>query len=171
MGYATIQRLMKRTAKRAGITKRVHPHLLRHSRITHVLANGFLNEAQAKVYFGLVADSKMLATYSHLLSRDSNDAVLRMYGITPSRDRSESESQRCDMCGEHQEQGVRFCSRCGAALTIDAANEAATRTQKAEDRVTQFLQRPGVRELFKKMLDDERSDQKTNGVKNDSDAP
>jgi integrase/recombinase XerD len=33
----TVQRICKRTARRAGLTKRVHPHTLRHSFATHLL--------------------------------------------------------------------------------------------------------------------------------------
>lgn len=36
----TVQRLCKRTAQRAGLTKRVHPHTLRHSFATHLLEAG-----------------------------------------------------------------------------------------------------------------------------------
>lgn len=36
----TVQRICKRTAKRAGLSKRVHPHTLRHSCATHLLEAG-----------------------------------------------------------------------------------------------------------------------------------
>jgi len=35
-----VQRLCKRTAQRAGLTKRIHPHTLRHSFATHLLEAG-----------------------------------------------------------------------------------------------------------------------------------
>jgi integrase/recombinase XerD len=55
--YAAIRMKLKRIAKKAGINKRIHPHLFRHSRATY-MAN-YLTEAQMNVYFGWTQGSDM----------------------------------------------------------------------------------------------------------------
>jgi len=50
MEYRMINKIIKKAAKNAGIKKRVHPYMLRHSRAT-VLAN-HLTEHQMNVFFG-----------------------------------------------------------------------------------------------------------------------
>ncbi|MDI6799059.1 MAG: tyrosine-type recombinase/integrase, partial [Candidatus Aenigmarchaeota archaeon] len=75
--YGLYQRL-RRIAKRAGIKKKVNPHAFRHARATF-LAN-HLTEAQMKEYFGWVQNSKMASIYVHLCGRDTDEAILKMYG-------------------------------------------------------------------------------------------
>jgi site-specific recombinase XerD len=76
--YGTLRTLLKRLFLRAGLRKPFHPHIFRrHSRATHVLANGLMTDAQARQYFGWSAASNMLATYSHLVDTDVHQAVLR----------------------------------------------------------------------------------------------
>jgi len=77
-----IARMLSRAAVRAGIKKRIHPHLFRHSRATHLASR--LTEAQLKEMFGWTAGSDQAATYVHLSGRNVDDAVLRTY----SEDRS-----------------------------------------------------------------------------------
>ncbi len=48
MQYGAIRMLLKRIAERAGIKKKIHPHLFRHSRSTHLAKH--LTEAQMKQY-------------------------------------------------------------------------------------------------------------------------
>ena len=55
--YHCLNARLRKIAKRAGIKKKVNPHMFRHSRATD-LAN-LLTEAQMKKYFGWTKDSKM----------------------------------------------------------------------------------------------------------------
>lgn len=150
--YQAILSKVRRTAARAGISKRVHPHLLRHSRITHVLAAGMLNEAQAKVFFGLSTDSDKLAVYSHLISRDANDAVLRMHGIERSRSTVAQPIQSCGMCRQANATGTRFCSSCGYPMDVHAPEAAAGRIESAGENVERFLSDPRIDALFREMV-------------------
>jgi integrase len=79
MKYDAIRMRLSKISDKAGINKRIHPHLFRHSRCTH-MAN-YLTEAQMNEYFGWVQGSGMPSVYVHLSGRDVDDAVLKANGI------------------------------------------------------------------------------------------
>jgi integrase len=114
MAYWTMAKMLKTTFQRAGIAKRAHPHLFRHSRVTYVLANGIMNEQQAKVYFGWTRDSSVLGQrYAHLIDGDANAAVLEENGFTPARTVSRLlRPIRCRHCGELNLPTSRTCAHC-----------------------------------------------------------
>jgi integrase len=74
--------IVKKLGRRAGLQKRVHPHLFRHSRATWSLANG-MSESQVKVLLGWTSGSTMLSRYSHLTSRDAYKGLLGALGMQP----------------------------------------------------------------------------------------
>ena len=122
--YATIRNMLKEHFRNAGITKRVYPHLFRHSRSTFLLANGWMSEAQAKAYFGWAPNSDQLATYSHLLASDANSAILRenhLKATTQTAD--ELQPKRCYRCKELNAATNEYCSRCNAVLDLQRAYE------------------------------------------------
>jgi integrase len=79
MQYDTIRMRLKKLAKKAGIKKRIHRHLFRHSRATYMA--DYLTEAQMNVYFGWIQGSEMPSVYVHLSGRDIDDAILKANGI------------------------------------------------------------------------------------------
>jgi integrase len=74
--------IVKKLGRRAGLQKRVHPHLFRHSRATWSLATG-MSESQVKVLLGWTSGSTMLSRYSHLTSRDAYKGLLGALGMQP----------------------------------------------------------------------------------------
>lgn len=117
--YRTINKLVKNAFLRAGITKRVHPHIFRHSRATYVLATGLMNEAQAKAYFGWTPGSTILAHYAHLLASDANNAILRENHLTPLRPPEDTaRPTSCATCGNLNPAGSTTCSRCATHLDL-----------------------------------------------------
>lgn len=122
MKYGAFRALVLRLAEKAKIKKRIYPHLFRHSRVTHLLTNKQINESQAKIYFGWVPDSRMLAEYSHLVARDVNEVMLEIHGIkTSDGDKKEPKVKQCPRCKEINPKEHLFCKNCGSFLDIKTA--------------------------------------------------
>jgi len=64
---------LKRIAKRAGLSRPVHPHMLRHTRMTELAR--VLTEQELKVVAGWGRTSKMAGVYVHLSGRDAEAAL------------------------------------------------------------------------------------------------
>ncbi len=70
-------------AERAGIKKRVHPHLLRHSFATEAIRSG-MNPIQLSMILGHNSLRMIERVYSHLVPSDAYDAMLQMLTGTAS---------------------------------------------------------------------------------------
>lgn len=120
--YQAIRSCLQRLFRRAGLSKPFHPHIFRHSRATYVLAEGIMNEPQAKTYFGWSPSSDMLATYSHLVSSDANQAILKENNLDIARPRQDHLVTRtCQICNEVNPAQNEYCTRCGAVLDLKRA--------------------------------------------------
>jgi integrase len=136
MVYGAIRMHLKRIAQKAGIKKRIHPHLFRHSRSTHLAKH--LTEAQMKQYLGWVQGSDMAAIYVHLSGRDVDNALLRMHGIVTEDTKDVQMSpKQCTRCTTMNAPTTKFCSKCGLALDIKTALEME---EKSADVSMDFMQ-------------------------------
>ncbi|MDE1828175.1 MAG: tyrosine-type recombinase/integrase [Candidatus Micrarchaeota archaeon] len=114
---SAIRKLLRIVAKKAGIHKRMYPHLFRHSRATYY-ANR-LTEQQLKALFGWTGDSTMVSTYVHMSGRDIDDAVMQTYGKIPKEMSAPKLIEKvCPRC--RYANGIDFlhCKRCGASLEM-----------------------------------------------------
>lgn len=114
MDYQSLLRKIKQIAKKAGIKKNVHPHVLRHTRAS-ILAN-YLTEAQMCEFFGWVQGSGMPRVYVHLSGRDIDNAIERLYGLREEEE-GVTKPRKCPRCGYLNAPTDRFCGRC--ALILD----------------------------------------------------
>jgi len=114
--YQGVSQKIKNIAKKAGVDKKITPHLFRHSRATHLARD--LTEAEMNEYFGWVQGSDMPATYVHLSGRDVDDKILQIHGLKPKDNAREDEmkAKECPRCKYINSPTDRFCSRCGAVL-------------------------------------------------------
>ena len=114
---AWVAKLLKVLARKVGITKRVYPHLFRHSRATHLAKH--LTEAQMKVYFGWTPRSDEPGNYVHLSGRDMDAAILKINHMElDEKDRPENFNIiTCERCGMKNSPGFSLCIRCGSSLS------------------------------------------------------
>ena len=83
-GRGTIEAMFREAAVRAGIKRRVHPHLLRHSALTHLLRRN-VNPLLVAQIAGHSSLEMIRSTYSHLTISDAHRAV--MAALTSDDDR------------------------------------------------------------------------------------
>lgn len=133
--YTAIRKTINRIAKRAEINKPMNPHHFRHSQCT-ILA-GKLTEQQLKVYAGWTGSSSMAGTYVHLNGKSISDAVMQARGIKKPETVEESKlkPKNCGRCGTINFADAGICSKCGAALTIEAALEHEKQTACIMDAI------------------------------------
>ncbi len=141
-----LQIMIKKTAKKAGIQRRIYPYLFRHTRATWY-ANK-ITEQQLKAIFGWVGDSKMASVYVHLSGRDINNAVLQANGLKPIDDPKEPylKARNCQRCQEANTIESRYCIKCGAPLDINTALEFQKRESSLGALIGEWMKDPKIRE-------------------------
>jgi len=150
--YRNTRNLLVKLSKKAGIKKRVNPHMFRHSRATH-LAN-HLTEAQMNQYFGWVQGSDMPSTYVHLSGRDVDGAILNLYGLKEDKgkDKEEFSPVKCPRCGTMNSPGGKFCIKCGMPLDIKAAIEIENERKKMDDIMSALMKDSEVQRLMARKI-------------------
>lgn len=121
---AGVNKLLKEVARKAGIKKRIHPHLFRHSAATRMAKH--LTESALKAYFGWVGDSDMAAVYVHLSGRDVDGQVLAMHGKSQPKEKEEDKLAplNCDRCGRTLAHDAKLCDKCGWPTDANKAKMA-----------------------------------------------
>jgi len=138
IGIATLEWVLSRCARRAGLNRQVKPYLLRHTRATH-LAN-VLTEAQMREYFGWSKTSDVPEVYVHLSGRDVDAALLKHYGVVERGEKDENalSPKQCPRCRRQNPPSAKFCSLCGMPLGVPEAMAAQERLDRSK-RVVETL--------------------------------
>lgn len=152
--HQSLYKLLKELGARAGIRKRIYPHLFRHSRATALA--GKLTEAQMKEYFGWTQSSDMASVYVHLSGRNVDDAMLALQGMAKPAEKKEERMlvQNCPRCQEKNSPDSKFCVRCGSPMEVRIMMEAEKDRKSGDDVMNSLMQNSEVREfLLRKVVE------------------
>ena len=122
--YAGIAKQISLIAQRAHVEKHITPHLFRHSRITHLIQQGYQESIIKKMMWGSIS-TKMFATYAHLTDTDIDDEIASKNGIATEKPAKEKllEPRQCPKCFTINGPTQNFCGSCGLPLTDTAADD------------------------------------------------
>ncbi len=145
--YSAIRSNLVKIAKRAGLKKRVNPHIFRHSRATELAKH--LTEAQMCVYFGWeIGSSKMPGVYVHLSMKDIEDAILKIHGKKQVEEPNELTDKTCPRCKQVNSSISKYCSTCGLLLDEE---QAINMVQVGKDLIPLSAVKEMIRAEFERM--------------------
>lgn len=136
--HPAAQCIINRLSNRAGITKRIHPHLFRHSRLTE-LARDF-SESELKIMAGWTGSSNMAGVYIHLTGGDIEKKILEKNGLINQDDDPDKDTlkpKECSRCKEINPNTSKFCYVCGMPLDIKANVEIEPLRPQQDNRSLQ----------------------------------
>jgi integrase len=157
MCAGSLKRIVSNAVEGSGVTKRVHPYLFRHSRVTAMLADGVPSSVVGLQFWGSL-DSQMLRTYGHLSDVQTDTILLAHSGLkTAEKKEPEMKPILCPKCSSENPAGLTFCGRCGSVLDPEKYQESLESDVGMNDRVKQMeaeLEKiKAEREEFKAMTD------------------
>ena len=115
--YAAMHKQLQTITERAGIEKRVTPHLFRHSRITQMIRNGYSESIIKKMMWGNI-NTKEFETYLHLCNKDIDNEVFCKNGIIiPDKvEGRRLDAIQCRNCNTINPGTFSVCVKCGMPI-------------------------------------------------------
>jgi integrase/recombinase XerD len=149
--YADVYSIIRHTTKRAGIKKRIHPHLFRHTRAT-ILASK-VTEAPLESQMGWIHGSRQTRTYVHLSLRDQDNAILKAYGIKAPENETiqEDKPKECPRCHTLNPSDAQYCRNCWMPFDVKIALDMEEKERKT---IEALKQSDVVDPLVKKLIED-----------------
>ncbi len=147
-GYGSAMKKIRQMAEKAGVRRRIYPHLFRHSRATALASR--LTEAQMKEHFGWVQSSDMASVYVHLSGRDVDEALLKTYGIKVGDEKKREETLRpknCPRCKVTNSPISKYCNKCGAVLDVESAYELENGRKNADELMGRLMSDPEFKRI------------------------
>lgn len=150
-----VQNLLNKVAAEVGITKNVHPHLFRHTRITHLASSPLMNETLLRKFAGWKLKSTLPATYIHLAANSLDNALREFNGEKIEKKQVEFKllSWTCSnhYCKETNGAANNYCFKCGYPKDVTIVRDDGELLKKQVNKILAQMiidEHPKAAELF-----------------------
>lgn len=150
--------ILRKLAKTAGIKKKVYPHVLRHSKLTHLAHEGY-TEVELRKIAGWSNNSTMADVYVHQNTQQVMNKRLAAAGIIKeTKEQTQQELMKphdCKFCGEQNSAGMKYCGNCGRPLYIREIMETVAKEEKIMSLAMKNDNMPlkdSIKQILKEML-------------------
>ena len=157
MTYDDVHKELNKILKRAGIQRRIYPHLFRHTRASMLASR--VAEAPLEAQMGWVPGTKQMATYVHLSGKQTDEAILKAYGVEVEESgNKEPLPIKCARCGSLNPSNANYCRMCWLPLTIEATIELKEKEEHIQKELEhRGLIDPKIKALIENMPEIERT--------------
>ena len=144
LNFRTVENRLKNLAAKLKMTKNIHPHAIRHARLTDLVKSegnkkGF-SEMELRILAGWEKNSTMPEIYVHLSGADVERKILTNAGLIEATDQEIRENalnpQQCPRCKTLNAHDTKYCSSCSFVLDIRTAKEI----QNYEKQIPQLIE-------------------------------
>ena len=128
-----------KASKLAKISKKVHPHLFRHSAATRDSTYG-LNERMLEIKYGWSKGSRMAARYTHIQDVQVVDShLLGIYaGKQIEAPKPTLVTSDCPRCNEKNTPGMSYCGKCGCPLNKQELAKAGVEIEELKAKIREL---------------------------------
>ena len=139
MAHTDVYAMFRKVLNRAGIERRVFPHLFRHSYVTRMIDNN-LSESALKGQVGWTKGSRMMEVYEHLSTKQKDEAVLRANGIEMEAPHEEELLPvECPRCGKKNPSNAKQCHNCWMPLEAAEAIKQVEKERIVSDVISDLV--------------------------------
>ena len=131
--------MVKRIAKTAGIKKNIYLHLFRHSAMTNLVDQGFV-ESELEIIGTWVEGSEATRIYVHPTEESVNNKRLRKEGIIKKKDQKTKrilKTKKCinPRCGYENPATNKYCDKCFYPLDSKSAMDLDNKRKELEEKI------------------------------------
>jgi len=153
-----IWRIIKKTAKRAGINKRVYPHLFRHTRATYFAIVKKWSEKELRLWFGWKHNSDMPNRYVHFAQEQVNKKYIREMGVFDEDEEEQNkedekllELKTCSNCSKKNPITATYCE-CGFPLDMKEFSKHNKIVSETDNIMNELFSDKEFKDLVKEFL-------------------